>query len=83
MLVATDWNYLNGVCHCGMQEIIDEFDNVRKVKAYIKEIDHGNIWYLAAEEIDADGNVTTATWEKNNKEALDRLKKSLYPPHKL
>ena len=65
------------VCHSDTQEILDEFDNVREAKAYIKEIGHGEIWYLAAEEIDADGNVNPATWGKTYKEALDRLKKCL------
>ena len=65
------------VCHYDTQEIIDEFDNVSEAKANIKEIGHGGVWYLAAEEIDVNGNINPATWGKTYKEALVRLKKSL------
>lgn len=65
------------VCHCDTQEILDEFDNVKEANAYMKENGHGEIWYLAAEEIDANVNVNPVTWEKTYKEALDRLKKFL------
>lgn len=59
---------------------LEEFDTLKEAKAFIKEenlSDVADIRYLAAEEIDNDGNVNPACWRKTRKEALDALKKIL------
>jgi hypothetical protein len=59
------------------KEIIDEFDTVNEAKAFIKEQGWGEIWYLAAEVINKEGDTNPACWGKTREEALNKLKKVL------
>jgi hypothetical protein len=49
-----------------------------EAKAYAKEegLD-ADYWYMAAEEINANGDLGSACWGKTRSEALSKLKKAL------
>ena len=58
-----------------------EFETMREVKQYIKEnyphLSDVKYEYIAAEEIDEDGNVNPPCYGKTKAEALKKLKKVL------
>ena len=58
-----------------------EFDTMREVKQYIKEnyphLGGVTYAYIAAEEIDEEGNVNPPCYGKTKAEALNKLKKVL------
>ena len=66
------------VCYGGTQDVVDEFDTMADAKAFAKDegID-ADYWYLAAEEINANGDVGAACWGKTRSEAVNKLKKAL------
>ena len=66
------------VCYSGTQTVVDEFDTMAEAKAYAKEegLD-ADYWYMAAEEINANGDLGSACWGKTRSEALSKLKKAL------
>ena len=66
------------VCYSGTQNVVDEFDTMAEAKAYAKEegLD-ADYWYMAAEEINANGDLGPACWGKTRSEALSKLKKAL------
>lgn len=66
------------VCYSGTQNVIDEFDTMAEAKAYAKEegLD-ADYWYMAAEEINVNGDLGSACWGKTRSEALSKLKKAL------
>ena len=64
------------VCSTVTSGIIDEFDTLKEAKAYIKDEDLSSvaeIRYLAAEEIDKEGNTNPACRGKTRQEALSKL----------
>ena len=66
------------VCYGGTQDVVDEFDSMKDAKAFVKEegLD-ADYWYMAAEEINANGDLGSACWGKTRSEALSKLKKAL------
>ena len=66
------------VCYSGTLDVIDEFDTMAEAKAYVKEESlDADYWYLAAEVINANGDVGAACWGKTRSEAVNKLKKAL------
>lgn len=64
------------VCIKDTQVIVDEFDTLREAKKEYSQW-YYDFWYLAAEEIDNDGNLNPACWGKTKAKALRKLKKAL------
>ncbi|KAB5389263.1 hypothetical protein ACIXBV_19300 [Bacteroides fragilis] len=59
--------------------IIDEFDTMKEARTFVKEEGYidAEYWYLAAETINEQGDLSPACWGKTKKEAVDKLKKAL------
>ena len=86
LAIKIEWNgYRIWVWAIAYRKLSDgyicEFETMREVKQYIKEnyphLDDVTYAYIAAEEIDEEGNVNPPCYGKTKAEALNKLKKVL------
>ena len=74
------------VCEKGTQYILDEYDNLAEARKAYKGKGESlcgyDLWWLAAEVINEDGDTNIACWARTREAALGYLKQALKNEHK-